>query len=299
MGSTPRRLHYVSASYLGGFTSEGGRDGHLHVLDTTTGAWRPSRPNNEAHERDAFRLESPAPDPLALENWFRRIEDAALPVIAAIRSSATMPERHERSALIAFMAIHSLRVPGHMQAMGDGLHRLGRTMAWFGAENQEQRNAIEDDAFEFGLVQNSRMDMMLAPFTPVVRSLRQRSWTVLVARADAPEFVTSDHPVTPVYDHAGSGWMPAPQVGMGGTEVTFPIGRRHALLGVWRDARASLDVGEDVVGTVNLRTLKRATRWVYGASNDFAVRSARGGVIGVRAHLAGPAAQPRRRLDAG
>lgn len=299
MGSTPRRLHYVSASYLGAFTAEGGRDGHLHVLDTTTGTWRLSRPSNEAHERDAFHLESPTPDPLALENWLRRIEDAALPAIAAIRSSATMPQGPERSALIAFMAIHSLRVPGHRQAIDDGLHRLGRTVAWYLAESQKQRDAIEADPFEFGLDQNSRMDLMLAPFTAIVRSLRQRARTVLVARADAPEFVTSDHPVTPVYGHAGTGWMPAPQVGMGGTEVTFPIGRRHALLGVWQEARPSLEVAEEVVGTVNLHTLRRATRWVYGAAHEFVVRSAREGVTGVRAYLADPAAQPRRRLDAG
>lgn len=287
MNSGPRKLHYVSASYLAAFTPEQTRQGRLHVLDVTTGKPRPSTPNNEAHERDLFRLEPPAPDPLALEDWFAMVEDRAAPVLAALRSTGVLPVGEDRKWLIVFMAIHVLRVPGHTDIIEEGTHEVLSKVAWYLAEDPEQRRLIEDDAFRFEFDQNTRLDLMLKPVPMIASALSRRSWSVLVAASGAPDFATSDHPVTSAYEQRWKGRVPLAQVGMGGTEVTFPIGPRHALIGTWQaEVRPFVEVGAEVIGEVNRRTLWRASRWLYSAAPDVIVRANGGGLTTAREHLA-------------
>src|SRR5262245_8634545 len=63
-----------------------------------------------------------------------------------------------------------------------------------------------------------------------LRCLGTRYWSLVTAAVDAPDFVTCDHPVTPIFkDPNRRGPI---GYGLPGTEVSFPLNARQALLGV-------------------------------------------------------------------
>lgn len=67
--SEPRRHHYCPAGYLANFATPCDRNGRIIVVNPKTAQERPSTPNNEAHERDFYKIDTDGSsvDPFALE----------------------------------------------------------------------------------------------------------------------------------------------------------------------------------------------------------------------------------------
>ena len=83
-----------------------------------------------------------------------------------------------------------------------------------------------------------------------------------MAPQGGPEFVTSDHPIGVVFkDPKARGPI---GYGLPSTEVTFPVGARHVLLGVFEDPLVpQIDATAGQVAAVNSRTVRHADRQIY------------------------------------
>ena len=110
----------------------------------------------------------------------------------------------------------------------------------------------------------------------VFETLASRWWSLVIADPDAPDLVTCDHPVTVVFkDQSRRGPI---GYGLPGTEVSFPLGPRHALVGVLENPlRPQFTARPTEVAALNSRTVHHADRQVY-ARSPHAVILQRGGM---------------------
>jgi hypothetical protein len=106
-------------------------------------------------------------------------------------------------------------------------------------------------------------------FDELLPLLGQRTWSVLVAPDEGPEFISSDHPVTVTWKRGRSGPV---GYGLKQTEVFMPLGRRVGFYGVYETPLNSVVTCKTAhIATLNRRTALNAERHVYLAQQSFFV----------------------------
>jgi Protein of unknown function (DUF4238) len=87
----------------------------------------------------------------------------------------------------------------------------------------------------------------LEVFESILEGVCARNWSLLIATPDAPDFITSDHPVSVVYK-----------------QCVFPIGPRHALMGDRENsAPTRINLESAGVAEMNARIADLADRQIY------------------------------------
>lgn len=111
---------------------------------------------------------------------------------------------------------------------------------------------------------NVMMRIMLHACLAASETMYARRWQLLVATDEAPDFVTSDSPVT-VMPMKGSA-MPIGPTGFGlpTTRVVYPLTRRMAMLGTFGPQPPSPRiVNREMVAAINTITILGAYRFIY------------------------------------
>jgi len=300
MRKLARNHHFVPQGYLAGFTDCGTRDGQLFVCDLTSGKVFPTRPRNIGAERDFNRIEVDGHDPDALERALGEFEDRAISVIRGIQASGELPADEEFSYVINLMALLVVRNPrfrGNMnqaidhtvRVMGDWLvsdkrlyerHLAQAKAAGFVSQDTEvsfetMRQFIRDDQYTVTVSTTESLARELGGMDTALQCLGTRYWSLVTAAVDAPDFVTCDHPVTPIFkDPNRRGPI---GYGLPGTEVSFPLNARQALLGVCENPLAvSIEANAEQVASINSRTVHHAYRQVYSKTASIVVLTSRG-----------------------
>lgn len=301
--SQPRKHHYVPAFYLAGFTANGDRKGPLHVLDLQAGRRWQSTPDDAGCERDFYRLENGAEDPVAVERLFGAIESRAAAVVRTVFETGKIPEGDDYAALCEFLATLTIRVPGTL-AMIDNLYeeilkKVARLMVsspeqWSRQMDQLReagnsipegsyegvRKMVEEDAYTVKVNQNERMHLILEMGKPAIPLMMDRKWAVVQAPPQGPGFICSDRPVSLSWsDGKTRGWMP-PGFGLRGTSVAVPLSRTTAVHGIFEAQLPSRLLNPTQVGIFNFWTAIYAERFVYSAEPDFKVTLKDGSLAG-------------------
>ncbi len=287
MGKFARNHHFVPQSYLAGFTDDGTRDGWLFVSDLVSRSVFKTKPRNVAAERDFNRVDIEGRAPDALEHALGDFEGKAASVLRGIRETGDVPTDDELSYVINLMALLVVRNPKSRRAMnaarrhgvriiGDLLgsdrhlfeHHMAKAKeAGFVSEGADvsfegMREFIRDDQYTVEVSTSESLLLELGSFDAILHVLGSRYWSLVTAAADAPDFVTCDHPVAVVFKdrqmHGPIGY------GLPRTEVSFPLSTRHALVGVLEDPlQERLTASPQQVAAVNSRTVHYADRQVY------------------------------------
>lgn len=273
--SIPRRHHYVPQVYLAAFTATGEKGGRLHVLDKKSGRSWPSNPADAGCEHDFYMLnvaEDAEHDALALEKFFGQLEGDYREAIRATLDAGNVPADDELGAkLMRFLAAQVLRVPGTLEAWDRGVDQVLRTGAWYMAKTPEEREFVESDDVTFSLDKNTRLGTLLQPLPELAAALGKRHWTLVKAADEAPDFVSSDRPLTVCWTEPTEKRWPPPALGLARTTAMFPVSRRAALLGMFEGPFSSEPADPMLVGIVNMWTGLCATRFLYRAEEDFQV----------------------------
>lgn len=283
-----RNHHFVSQAYLAGFTDDGTREGQLFGWDIVSR--RPpfrTKPRNVAAERDFNRFEVDGHDPDTFERQLGAFEGKAISVIRGIQASGELPSDEELSYVVNLMALLVVRNPKSRRAMNTARRHtvrvIGRMLTsdrrlfehhfakakegGFVRQDGEvsfeaMRKFIEDDQYTVTVSTSESLSLELRGFENALGLLGSRYWSLVTAAVDAPDFVTCDHPVTPMFKEP----MRRGPVGYGlpHTEVSFPLNSRQALLGVFEDPlSARLEARAGQVAAINSRTVYHADRQVY------------------------------------
>jgi|RhiMetdeSRZDD1v2_1073273.scaffolds.fasta_scaffold102602_5 hypothetical protein len=300
MKKLARLHHFVPRGYLAGFTDRGTRDGRLFVYDCVTGKVFPTQPGKVGAERDFNRIELDGHDPDALEGALGEFEDRAISVIRGIQASRELPADEEFSYVINLMALlvvrnprfranmnkamdHTVRVMGNLLVSDKRLyeHRLAKAKAaGFVSQDAEvsfetMRQFIHDDQYTVTVSTSESLLRELGLMDKALQHLGTRHWTLVTAALDAPDFVTCDHPVAPIFkDPNRRGPI---GYGLSETEVSFPLNTRQALLGVFENPLPPIiEVDAKQVAGINSRTVHHAYRQVYSKIASIVVLTSRG-----------------------
>lgn len=289
--------HYVPQCYLRNFSRKRDKP-QLAVVDRVARKQFQVPPAKVAVERDFHRIEAEGLPPDALESAFSKFESKlseSLNRIIATRSVANEEDFTHVLNLIALMSVKNPRQRGLFndfqrdlftrvmelvtsspeiynsqmrQARDAGALSDGEPVSY-----EEMREFVRSRRFEIEIPTTRSLAFELDTFDVVLRTLVDRKWVLLRAKANSPGFITSDHPVCLTWSHPPTG--PAifgPGHAMRGTELLFPISSSLAIVGAFELEPAEVDISELGVALFNAKIISYAERQVYAQSFDFTYR---------------------------
>jgi len=135
---------------------------------------------------------------------------------------------------------------------------------------EAMREFIERGEYTIEIPTATSLASELSIFDDILKLIGSRHWSLMIAAADAPDFVTCDHPVSVVFkDRKIRGPI---GYGLRATEVSFPLGPRHSLLGVFEDPfERHLEAATEQVADFNTRIVMHADRQIYSRTDEVIV----------------------------
>lgn len=296
MGDLARRHHFAPIFYLAGFTDDGTAEGRLHVLDKAKRRIWPSNPNDVGLEKDLYLIEDGDgqwTDAMELE--LARVESKLHAVLQQVITERRVPtQRRLLADLLRLVALLHFRTP----AMKDKLNVIMQNCAvklmaeHFNSGRLEQqvlreegrvptaeemttyRNATEAFAREDVTIEmkpNLWVDMMATAINKNGPHLAFHKWGLLCANNDAPDFISSDTPVTLSLRKPNLfqvGFIPA--ICTPHTWLVTPLNRRLVLIGSREGNHPRGPADASQVAFINKTILENAARFVYSTSREIA-----------------------------
>lgn len=282
-----RRHHFLSQTYLAAFTDTGLKDGQFKVLDVQTGKVFPTSPLNVGVERDFNRVDVEGHPPDAIETALAPLEDEAVTAIGRVIDTQAFPNDNDWNLILNFLGLIAVRNPKLRESFNRSREQVHRNICdllvsdrkiWDhhvekareageaignGVSFEDAKRFVEGGNYRIEFHPQGNLRVEFHAFDELLPLLGQRTWSVLIAPPDGPEFICSDHPVTLVWKGRRSG-----PVGfeLKETEVFFPLGRRVGFYGVFESPLKPVVQCRPInVATLNRRVLSSAERHVYSA----------------------------------
>jgi hypothetical protein len=126
----------------------------------------------------------------------------------------------------------------------------------------------------------------------VVDLLGNRKWSLLIAEEGGVQFVCSDNPISIRSTQAPFERFIPPGVAYLGTDFILPIHRRVALLGRFEGRAEVHDIGDEVVATINMRSMRSARRFIFAPGREFYVMEPDGPIVPGSPKWLRPASSP-------
>jgi hypothetical protein len=288
-----RRHHFVPQFFLGGFTIAGGKEGKLFVIDFETRKQWPARPKDVANERDFYRVEIAGEKPTIIEDAFAQgIESATAPIVDVINSRRALPKGEDLSTLLRFITLLALRGPLWRKTMIKGLNDLshgiwsavlssreafeaavrkipdGETLLK-GTTYEEMKSFIQDTSFDSDTPENRNwyVGQTIKLVDTAFPFFADRTWSLLVAPEDAPDFVCTDNPVALSSTIHRPPMFPPGFASMDSV-ITVPLGRRILMRGIFGGRSAAISVDARTVAGLNSLAIMQGVRFTYSSSGE-------------------------------
>jgi hypothetical protein len=287
-----RLHHYLPQAYLAAFTETGKKDGQFHVLDIQKRHSFRAAPNKVAAERDFNRVDIEGYQPDVIENALAPFEGNAVGAIRRVIESQMFPDDRDWNLILNLLCLIAVRNPKFRESFNYSRDQVLRrindllvsdkkiwdhyvTKARAAGEDMDDvsfektKRFVEDDAYDIEFQPEGNLRVELNTFNGLLPLLGQRTWSVLIAPSDGPEFVCSDHPVTLTWKAGRSGPI---GFGLQETEVFFPLGRRVGFYGTFESPlNKVVNCRPGHVATMNMRVLQSSDRHIYSANESFFV----------------------------
>jgi hypothetical protein len=243
--------HFVTASYLGGFTPDGSRSSQLYVYERNTQRMFRLAPDEAAKRRNYYSI--PKLDGGFIDDvdvMLTALEGQALPSLRKIVSKNYDLSTFERALLAYLIAFQEFRTPwsraifqkmqlsltqqamrvgaktpGHFERILKKLETEGKLDGTVSAD--QLRDALKNKTIKLQVQPHAGIDTMVSTSQSIGNIYTQMRWTVFHAKDG--EFLTSDTPVTrrnPSFKGGmyGGGLMAAD------AQVWFPLAKDACLL---------------------------------------------------------------------
>jgi len=290
---TARRHHYLPQAYLAAFTTTELKDGQFCVLEVETGRAFRTSPLNVAAQRDFNRVDIEGRSPDAIESALAPFEGEAVAAVRRVIETQEYPNDIDWNLILNLLGLIAVRNPKlrgsfnrareevlrrttdmlvldkriwehHVKKAREAGEEISDTVTF-----EDFKRFVEGGEYEYEFHPEGNLRVEFGAFDKVLPLLGQRTWSVLIARPDGPEFICSDHPVTLEWKGGRSGPV---GFGLPETEVFFPLGRRVGFYGVFETPLKSVvHCKPGHVATLNRRVAWNAERHVYSAQERFVV----------------------------
>ena len=297
-----RKHHFVPQGYLAGFTDDGTRNGKLTVFDLESQKTFRTTPRNVAAKRDFNRIDIHGLFPDSVERALGDFEGKAISTIRRLQECEGSMTDDELSDIVTLMTLLVTRNPRRRHRMNAARRHGVRVIASMLTSDrliyeshvarakrdgfipkdahvpfEKVAKFVREDQYtvEISTTENLQQEFGIS-FNDIFDTLASRSWSLVIADADAPDFVTCDHPVAVVFKDNGRRGPIGYDLPV--TEVSFPLGPRHAVIGVLENPlRPQFTYRAEEVAALNSRTEYHADRQVYAKSRRALILE-RGGI---------------------
>jgi hypothetical protein len=290
-----RRHHFLSQCYLRGFVPDS-RSPRLFVVDLKAHRSFSTSPENVALEMDFHSIDVPGQQRDILETQISKFESDLGPALIRIASTASLADSDDRNTLFLFMALARVKNPQHRLLL-DGVTNTvaGLTMkakaadpATWDAElararsddilpesfdSESLRQQILNDEFNFKLSVPAHLKTEFDLLSNLLPHFHERKWIVLKAPVDHPGFITSDAPVSLMWQDPSN--PEPPGLGLHKTQILFPVTSHVAIAGASEFDDRTIEAGDALVAKFNGNILRLAHRQIYARGDDFRYKMTR------------------------
>jgi hypothetical protein len=299
VGSSPesgtnfsRRHHYVSCFLLAGFTPSGRQSDKLWSFDRERSKPEHRTPKAVAFERDYYSVEVAGQLDDRVESFFAMVETIAAPIIRDMIANRVMSTGTDYANLMYFLGLMNGRSPAFRDTLvrfhEESMHLRVKLLA-SSRENYEvgmrgyptdkkkptfemmQKWAEEEKFVEIANPNVLHLQGMFGLDSGVVNLLGNRKWSLLFAEEGGIQFVCSDNPISIRSSQAPFEHFVPPGIAYPRTDFILPIHRRVTLLGRFEGRAEVFDVDDEVVATINTRTMSSARRYIFAPEPEFYV----------------------------
>ncbi|MBO6805733.1 DUF4238 domain-containing protein [Thalassospira sp.] len=292
---TQRTHHFVPKCYLKHFAFGAKDREQVFTVDFVRGrAFRPWI-GNVAAKRDFNRVDLPGVDPNALEKAYGKFETPLAEALERISASRSFKTEDDFIYVLNLMALLATRHPdfrAKMQDYYDALYTLKAevltaTRARFeqtlsrAVENgfvkqksapityEQVRDFVRERKFRVSVDQDTLIRHEVDVMDPVLRTMAQRSWMLLIAPEEAGSFITSDNPVCLISTNSRQEGAVLLGHAMAQTAVLFPLSRSLALYGTYDGDSGSTLIDRNSVRRLNGIIMTEAYSQVYAPDSNF------------------------------
>lgn len=287
-----RNMHYISQCYLAPFTATGTKDGQLWVCDSLEKKTFCTKPRNVGAERDFNRVELEGYAPDVLEASLAVFEGKAAAVISAIIKNESLPPDDQFAYVINLICLFVVHHPVMRKVMSGMQIQTARIIEDMLRHDKRLYESTAQQACKDGFLTeaeaavpyeqvmkgqyrmevptNASLAAEFRVFESCLSTFGARHWTLLTAMPGAPDFITCDQPATLAFKESKNG-VPGGYA-IPNTELVFPIGPRHALLGVFENPlppKIEVELGR--IAEINSRVIDRSYRQIYSKDSKIAV----------------------------
>ena len=284
--SETRNHHYVSQFYLKGFSKKGGTKAKLFVYDKKQQKYFQSNPRNIASKRDFNRISAKGKENYIEDHQSQMEAKIAIAFKNTIESNK-YPSEEDLSYILTFMALVNLRNPKTRDIFDEVYTDIADKFSSMTMASEEryinqclqagikQKDIIPYEKQKKFINDKSKYNVSINQEVHIQREeknidylselLHQRYWYLVISNKTIGKFITSDYPVSLISliklpNMYGVGF------GMQKTEVTFPISKYLALIGVFEEydnINKSIPATKDLVETINRKTYILANKQIY------------------------------------
>jgi hypothetical protein len=284
--SNTRNHHYVSQFYLKGFSKNGGTKAKLFVYDKKQRKYFQSNPRNIASKRDFNRISTKGKENY-IEDHQATMEARFASIFRNLTESKEYPNDENLSYILTFMALISLRNPktraifnkfyldiveklNSMTMASEEIYIDQCLQAGIKKEDiipyEKQKEFIDNkDRYTISINQEIHIQAEHQNIDYLSELLHKRYWYLIKSDETIGEFITSDYPVS-LTSLVESPKMYGVGFGMQKTEVSFPISKYLALIGVFEEydnIDKTISATKDLVENINIRTYEFANKQIY------------------------------------
>lgn len=288
----PKRHHYLSKSYLEGFTND---ENLLWVYDRDQNEYRKQSPLNTAVESEYYTVkdDTGAKDS-SVEKFLALIDDKGVNAIRKINNGETLTYEEEQYLALFISFLHT-RVPAFDESIKETNDQLIRKLSKiiFSNEDYVRRimekvkpdmeidgppvtpkdliEFIHSDAYEIGIIPNRGLTigMMIELSLDFAKIFLQMNWRFVQAHNDS-SFVTTDNPFILIPPTKRS---PQPFEGVGfatpGAQKVIPLSYKSLLvMGDKGNKRGILSISKMATRLFNLNVTNDCNRFVIGRDEE-------------------------------
>ncbi len=289
--TTARRHHYLPQAYLSAFTSTGSKDDQFFVINIHNGSSFCTSPKNVAAKRDFNRIDIEGKSPDAIEQALAPFEEQAVTAIRNVLESEEFPNDEDCNWILNLLGLIAVRNPRLRNSFNRSREQVHHRIVDILVSNkkiwdhhvkkareagetisndvsfEDIKSFVEERRYRIQFSTEGNLRVEFHAFDKLLPILGQRTWSVLVAPKDGPEFISSDHPVTLVWKNRRNDPV---GYALKETEVFFPLGRRIGFYGVFETPlQPVVKLKPDHVGIMNRRVAMNAERHVFFALQSF------------------------------
>lgn len=285
-----RNHHYLSQCYLRGFSKNGGKKSKLTAFSLREGKVFETSTRNVGGVRDFNRIEAEGVEPNILESSLAEFEGSVATELKNLSQGLPFTG-NTKEIILSFISLLAVRTPAMREHMESQITPIIDMIARLTVSSQERyehtvkdyeektgtaladqvsyeqmRKFVQEGNYKISLKREFLIAAEIQISKAVDETLHQRSWRLFRSTSTSGDYITSDNPVTLMWESERN---ESPGFLVPGTVVIFPVSKSLILVGDFNGVEGVFDAEDNFVAIFNANTIFRSVERIFSSDKNF------------------------------